>query len=212
MSINMNSPKLNLINSSQRQWLITAFLPFDQRPENNSQNVLREIAEVSKGRALEGNWNFNFHYLTLPTEYDRCFVVLMDEIKRLESEGVRLEGVLSLGEGSEAFKIETQANNYDDVENLADNAGVIRINQKIFKDLNDDFIKLRFPVEAFPRIRQSISPGFYVCNHLCAKMGREFADPSKPYFGFIHVPRTGMGGAFTPNICAEMILNGLNRI
>ena len=212
MKKEIQSPDSKLTKGTRRSWLITAFTPFDNRAENNSQAVQEEIRLVSTERAKSVNWNFDFYYVILPTEYDRCYVVLMDEVKRLKNEGIHLEGVLSLGEGAEDFKIETQANNLDDVEQIPDNKGVIRIQQKIFKDLKADFIKLRFPVAAFTKIRTSINPGFFVCNHLCARMGVEFADSSHPYFGFIHVPLTGMGGAFTPNICAEIILTGLNRI
>jgi len=59
--------------------------------------------------------------------------------------------------------------------------------------------------------RKLKSPGFFVCNHLCARMGMEFSDQNKPYFGFIHVPRTGMGGIFTAEVCAAVIVNGFKK-
>jgi pyrrolidone-carboxylate peptidase len=197
-----------------RHWLITSFAPFGGRAENASRSVQIEFEKISAPLEPTAEWQFVFHYCELPMEYDQCFVILMQEIERLKALGVTLEGVLSLGEGEEDFKIETQANNLDDVEGYADNRGVIRLGQRIFTDLDDsDTIPLRFPFEAFSRIRTSKNPGFFVCNHLCAKMGRAFSsDPRDPWFGFIHVPKIGSGGIFTPEIIATMILNGFKKI
>ena len=187
----------------KRAWLITAFEPFAGRPENNSQTVLSEI------KKLAGD---SFYYHILPTEYDQCFTELMNQIELLQKQNIQLEGILSLGEGAEEFKIETQANNLDDVPNFPDNKGVTRTGKKIFPKLKSETIPLRFPFEAFARIRSSKSPGYFVCNHLCARMGMEFKDESKPLFGFIHVPRTGMGGIFKADVCAAMIVNGFKKI
>lgn len=196
----------------KRAWLITAFDPFAGRPQNNSQTVLQEIEKLATANANDPAWNFDFYFHVLPTEYDHCFTALMDHVAVLEKQGIKLEGILSLGEGAEEFKIETQANNLDDVPNFPDNKGVVRVEKRIFPKLKDDFIPLRFPFEGFTRIRTSKSPGFYICNHLCARMGVEYADSSKPFFGFIHVPRTGMGGIFTADVCAAMIVNGFRKI
>ena len=196
----------------KKSWLITAFDPFSGRKVNNSNLVLDEIKKLVSESADE--FPFQFFYLLLPTLYDTCFDELEIEVKRLQASGVRLEGILSLGEGSEEFKLETQANNLDDVAEIADNAGVKRKGQKIFKDLDaNQTIPLRFPFEAFARIRTSKSPGFYICNHLCAKAGRKFGeDPSAPFFGFIHVPKAGQGGMFTPDVCASIIVNGFRKL
>lgn len=196
----------------KRAWLITAFEPFGGRSENNSQSVLNEIKKLTSDNASDPSWNFDFYFHTLPTEYDGCFVNLMKHVETLVASNIKIEGILSLGEGSEEFKLETQANNLDDVPGFPDNKGVVRIEKKIFPKLKDDFIPLRFPFEAFSRIRSSKSPGFFVCNHLCAQMGVEYAAPNKPFFGFIHVPRTGMGGIFTADVCAAMIVNGFKKI
>ena len=159
-------------------------------------------------------WPFTFHYAVLPTQYDVCFDRLKAELKKIESTGVKIEGVLSIGEGAEEFKIETQANNLDDVPNFPDNAGVTRVLKRIFEDLpKTATLPLRFPFAAFGRIRSSINPGFYICNHLCAKMSREWsADESAPHAGFIHVPRAGEGGVFTADVCAAMIVNGFKKL
>jgi pyrrolidone-carboxylate peptidase len=196
----------------KRAWLLTAFEPFAGRPENNSQSVMTEIKKLIDENSKDPAWPFKIFFHTLPTEYDTCHTVLMNEIESLKKQGVNLEGVLSLGEGAEEFKIETQANNLDDVPNFPDNKGVVRVEQKIFPKLKDEVIPMRFPFEAFARIRSSTSPGFYICNHLCARMAREFVSPSLPYFGFIHVPRSGQGGVFTPDVCAAMIVNGMRKI
>lgn len=197
----------------KQQWLITAFDAFAGRSENNSQTVLNEIRKLADSLSADPQWNHEFHYLFLPTAYDESHSALMDRVRNLENEGVKLAGVLSLGEGSEEFKIETQANNLDDVPGYPDNKGVTRVEKKIFADLDtDDVIPMRFPFEAFARIRTSKSPGFFVCNNLCARMAREFASLKAPYFGFIHVPRTGMGGIFTAEICAAMIVNGFKKL
>ncbi len=200
--------------SNQRHWLITAFEPFAGRSINNSQTTLNEIKSRAMVRESDQvDWPYHFHYLTLPTLYDRCAEVLIQEVARLESTGIKLEGVLSIGEGADAFKLETQANNLDDVENYPDNAGISRVQEVIFSDLDAQAkIPLRFPFEMFSKIRTSTSPGFFICNHLCAKMGREFADAKKPFFGFIHVPKTGEGGMFTADLCAEVILVGFSKM
>jgi pyrrolidone-carboxylate peptidase len=197
--------------SVKASWLITAFEPSSGRSENNSNSVLEEIKKLE---AESGDFPFQLHYLVLPFEYDASFDTLMTEVARLKKTGIKLEGILSLGEGAEEFKIETQANNLDDLAELSDNKGVKRVGQKIFKDLDAHAtIPLRFPLEAFSRIRSSKSPGYYVCNHLCAKGAREFgANASAPFFGFIHVPKTGLGGMFTADVCGAMIFNGLRKI
>lgn len=196
----------------KRAWLITAFEPFAGRSVNNSELVLNEIKKLYAKNSSESGWPFEFHFAILPTEYDTCFTILMNEFGSLQKNGIQLEGVLSLGEGAEEFKLETQANNLDDVPNFPDNKGVVRVGQKIFPKLKDEFIPLRFPFEAFSRIRSSKSPGYYICNHLCARMGVEFAESNKPHFGFIHVPQKGMGGIFTADVCAAIIFNSFKKI
>jgi len=197
----------------KRHWLITAFEPFAGREINNSAAVLDEIRKLSDAALSDPSWGFEFHYQVLPVEYDTCFLFLKTEIESLSKKGILLSGVLSLGEGHEEFKIETQANNLDDVPELSDNKGVTRSGSKIFDDLSAEAkIPLKFPFEAFSRIRSSNHPGFFICNHLCAKMGRA-ADslPGSPAFGFIHVPKAGSGGMFTPDVCAAVIVNGMKK-
>jgi pyrrolidone-carboxylate peptidase len=196
----------------KQSWLITSFEPFAGRPDNNSQAVMREIQKLADELARDPAWNLSFHFKILPTEYDGCHTILMEEVLTLSKKGVKLSGILSLGEGSEEFKIETQANNLDDVPGYPDNKGVVRVSKKIFPKLKDDVIPMRFPFEAFARIRTSKSPGFFVCNHLCAKMSMEFQTTESPFFGFIHVPRTGMGGIFTADLCAAVIMNGFKKM
>ena len=198
----------------KRQWLITAFEAFGGRPDNNSENVMNEILKIALDLEKTSEWPFQFHYKVLPVEYDRCYDFLKTEMSRLEKSGVRFEGVLALGEGGEDFKLESQANNLDDVPDFPDNAGTVRHQKKIFADLDaDETIPLKFPFEAFARIRKSVNAGFFVCNHLCAKLGREFQKKANaPYIGFIHVPRTGQGGVFTSDVCAAIIVNGFRKI
>ncbi len=197
----------------KRHWLITAFAPFLGRAENNSGLVLNEIKTLVA--ELSGpEWPFEIHFFTLPVEYDRCFTLLQDELARLQKNGIKIEGILSIGEGQEDFKIETQAHNLDDVPSYPDNAGVVRVEKRIITTKGaPDIFKLRFPFEAFARIRSSVNAGFFVCNHLCARAANEFAsDPKKPYFGFIHVPKSGEGGIFTYDVCAAMIVNSFKKI
>lgn len=199
---------------NKRHWLITAFEPFGGRETNNSKAVMDEIVKISARMEPSPDGAFAFHFRMLPVEYDTCIRPIEEELARFEAMGIRLEGILSLGEGAEEFKIETQANNLDDVPDFADNRGVVRSAQRIFTDLGeDDVIPLRFPFEAFSRIRTSKNPGFFVCNHLCARIERALTsrvDP--PWFGFIHVPRAGMGGIFTADVCASIILNSFKKI
>ena len=198
----------------KRHWLITAFESLAGRTENSAKSVADEIARIQFKKLGDPSWPFAFHFGLLPLEYDRCVEVLNSEIRTLSEKGIRIEGILSIGEGSTDFKLETQANNLDDVAELSDNRGVIRADQKIFSDLPEDAsIPLRFPFEAFSRIRTSKNPGFFVCNHLCAHMGRKSSeDPNAPHFGLVHVPKTGSGGIFTPDICAAVIVNGFSNL
>jgi pyrrolidone-carboxylate peptidase len=196
----------------KKHWLITAFDPFAGRAKNNSQTTLEEMQRLAEVREKNAEWPFRFHYLVLPTEYDRSSQLLLAEVSRLEKMGVKIDGVLSLGEGADEFKLETQAHNLDDVENYPDNAGVVRTRHLPLKDHAEHIIPLRFPYEAFGKIRTSKNAGYFVCNNLSAWMGREYASEQKPYFGFIHVPREGMGGIFTAELCAEIILIGFSKI
>jgi pyrrolidone-carboxylate peptidase len=203
------------MNSNQkRHWLITAFDPFGGREINHSKSVMDEMVKLSARLEPTPEGAFAFHFRVLPVEYDTCIRPIEEELARFEAMGIRLEGILSLGEGAEEFKIETQANNLDDVPDFADNRGVVRVAQKIFADLDeDDVIPMRFPFEAFSRIRTSRNPGFFVCNHLCARVERALSSrPDAPWFGFIHVPRAGMGGIFTADVCASIILNSFKKI
>ncbi|MBU6153784.1 MAG: hypothetical protein KGP28_05735 [Bdellovibrionales bacterium] len=198
----------------KRNWLITAFEPFAGREANNSNEVLEEIKKLEAENATVPEWPYFFHYEVLPVEYDGCFEQMKSVVFDLSRKGIELQGVLSLGEGHEEFKIETRANNLDDVAELSDNRGVTRINSRIFPDLPAHAtLPLKFPFEAFSRIRSSSNPGFFVCNHLCARMARESETlPGAPLFGFIHVPKTGSGGMFTPDVCAAVIINGMKKI
>jgi pyrrolidone-carboxylate peptidase len=195
---------------SERHWLLTAFVPFAGRSVNNSESVLREVLRLSE---LEEDFGIRLHSHILPVEYAACTESLLTKIATLSTQGYRIEGVLSIGEGSEEFKIETRANNLDDVPDLADNAGVIRSKSLIFPELpSGETLPLRFPFEAFSRIRSSVNPGYFICNHLCARMAHLWSSPTDPWFGFIHVPRSGMGGMFTAEVCAAVILNGLKKL
>ena len=197
-----------------RHWLITAFEPFAGRKVNNSMTVLGEIKKLETENGSDAAWNYKFHYAILPVVYKNCFSVLEEQVSNLLKSGIKLEGILNLGEGAEEFKLETQANNLDDVAEVSDNSGETRTNKKIFKDYPIDMpLPLRFPFEAFARIRSSKSPGFFICNHLCAEMSVNYGKSDRiPYFGFIHVPKTGSGGMFTADVCAAVIVNGFKKI
>lgn len=200
--------------SFDRHWLITAFEPFGGRPSNNSKTVLDEIKTLARQNEGAEEWGFKIHTSVLPVEYDRCHEELTRAQEDLLKEGILLQGILSLGEGDSEFKLETQANNMDDVEGFPDNAGVIRTRRTIIQDFPpDEVLPLKFPFEAFSRIRPSKSPGYFVCNHLCARMAHESSKKlDAPVFGFIHVPKTGAGGMFTPDVCARVIVNGLKKL
>lgn len=187
---------------SKRSWLLTAFDPFLDRTTNHSMIVLERILAMNQDPELE------LHSLVLPTEYDRCDLVLQKEVYRLQEAGVRLEGVLSIGEGKDEFKIETQANNLDHAPAFTDNAGVVRTQSRIFSD-RAAILPFQFPFERF-EISKSLNPGFFVCNHLCARMAvaRE-KDPDLPPFGFVHVPRSDLTQKYSTEHCARAILTGL---
>lgn len=187
---------------AKASWLLTAFEPFLDRAANHSMTVLEKIL------AMNGHPGLELHSIVLPTEYDRCDLVLQAEIYRLQESGVQLSGVLSLGEGKDEFKIETQANNLDHAPAFTDNAGIVRTQSKIFKD-RDAIIPFSFPVERFA-IATSLNPGFFVCNHLCARMAVALEkDPALPPFGFVHVPRSDLAQKYPTEHCARVILEGL---
>ena len=188
-----------------RSWLLSAFDPFLGRQTNHSITVLERILAINHDPHLD------LHGVIIPTEYDRCDQVLLAEIHRLRSLGIQLHGVLSIGEGKEEFKIETQANNLNHAPQSADNAGTVRTQQKIFSD-REAQIPIAFPVEKF-QIQASVNPGFFVCNHLCAKMAvaRE-KDPALPLFGFIHVPRSDLTRQYPTEFCTTTILAGLRNL
>lgn len=198
----------------KQHWLITAFDPFAGRSENNSEIVLQEMKALTSELEHTPDWPFQFHYHILPVEYDRCFEVTLEQVQQIEKKHDSLSGILALGEGAEDFKIETQANNLDDVPGFPDNAGTVRKNKKIFNDLEKHHaFELNFPFEAFSKIRTSTSAGHFVCNHLCAKLSRHHEDKKNPpHLGFIHVPRKGMGGMFTADLCAVVIVNGFKKL
>jgi pyrrolidone-carboxylate peptidase len=204
----MSAPKI------VRHWLIAAFEPFAGRKQNNSLTVQTEFQKLEQIEMDAKSWLFQFHYVVLPVEYKRCFLVLDEKVKQLAQIGIAIEGVLAIGEGAEEFKLETQGHNLDDVPELADNAGEIRSGKKIHDDYPIEApFALRFPFEAFSRIRSSKNAGFYICNHLCVEMSYHYGKDDKiSYFGFIHVPKTGSGGMFTADVCASVILNGFKKI
>jgi pyrrolidone-carboxylate peptidase len=187
-----------------RSWLLTAFDPFLDRTVNHSMAVLDKILAMNRDPELR------IHSLILPTEYDRCALVLQAEIRRLQEAGVRLEGVLSIGEGREEFKIETQANNLDHSPSFTDNAGIVRVQTKIFPE-REEVLPFSFTFDRF-EIPASMNPGFFVCNHLCARMAiARDQDPGLPPFGFIHVPRSDLADRYSTEHCAQVILEGLTR-
>jgi pyrrolidone-carboxylate peptidase len=196
-----------------RHWLITSFEPFAGRKVNNSMAVQAEIKKLET-EISDPAWHLTFHYAVLPVEYKRCFPVLEEEVKKLAASGIKIEGILALGEGAEEFKLETQGNNLDDVPELSDNAGEARGNKKIIDAFPVDMpFPLRFPFEAFGRIRTSINAGFYICNHLITEMSHAYTSSDRiPFFGFIHVPKAGSGGMFTADVCAAVIVNAFKRL
>jgi len=176
--------------------------------------VLEEIKTLWAELVTQNGFNLVFHTSVLPVEYKNCFPALDRKVSELLNSGIKLEGILALGEGAEDFKLETQAYNIDDVPELSDNAGEIRNGKRIFSDFPENKIfPLRFPVEAFSRIRTSTHAGFFICNHLCAEMSMNYGKDQKiPYFGFIHVPKVGSGGMFTSDVCAAVIMNGFKAL
>ena len=204
----MNSTKI------VRHWLIAAFEPFAGRKSNNSMAVQEEFRTLEQAEMDAKSWVLQFHYVVLPVEYKRCFTALDEKVNQLAKIGIAIDGVLAIGEGAEEFKLETQGLNLDDVPELADNAGEIRSGKKIHDDYPIEApFALRFPFEAFSRIRSSKNAGFFICNHICVEMSYHYGKDSQiPYFGFIHVPKTGSGGMFTADVCASVILNGFKKI
>jgi pyrrolidone-carboxylate peptidase len=202
-----------MMTNSTRHWLITSFEPFASRKENNSILVQEEMKKLEVEAKANADWNYEFHYAVLPVVYKTCFSKLEEEVTKILATGVKFEGVLALGEGAEEFKLETQGNNLDDVPELADNSGDARGNKKIIPDFPVDMpFPLRFPFEAFARIRTSKNAGFYICNHLVTEMSYHYSKSDRvPYFGFIHVPKAGSGGMFTADVCAAVIVNGFKK-
>ncbi len=193
-------------------WIITAFDPFNERPRNFSNEVLSKLRPLLLEKL---NQDIQFEFLIVPTIFSECSKPVLLKIQ----ETVNLQGVLSLGEAKETFKMETTARNLQHRPELADNAGVVLSNTPI-NAAGPSAIQFDFPFEFFyteqeraDGIELSNDAGDFVCNRLCYDLATQ-SQIQKFKFGFIHVPRFDLAEQFAwpKERCAKVILSGFERM
>lgn len=193
-------------------WIITAFDPFNKRPQNFSKEVLNELRPL----LLENlNQDLQFEFLVVPTIFSDCSKPILQKLNEVEN----LQGVLSLGEAKETFRFETTARNLQHRPEMSDNAGNVLVNTPIHLS-GPSAIEFDFPFEDFytdqeraEGIELSDDAGTFVCNRLCYDLATESV--LKDFkFGFIHVPRFDLAAqaGWSKERCAKVILSGFERM
>jgi pyroglutamyl-peptidase len=169
---------------SSRRVLVTGFMPFDGETINPSWEIVRNLPDVMGG--------FRIEKLKVPVEFDKAIEVATKAIDRLQP-----DVVVSFGQagGRPRMTVERIAINIDDAR-IADNAGVMRIDQIIaangaaayfctvpIKAMVAGMAKAGVPAEV------SNSAGTFVCNHLAyGVLNHIAAKRMATRAGFVHVP------------------------
>lgn len=188
---------------AKRRVLVTAFQPFDGRPENNSTRI---AALLENHPALPPD--VEVVLCSLPVEYDRGAVTAL---ACLEAMGEKPELVLSLGESGCSMELETAALNEDDVPGFPDNAGVVRSNQPIVAG-EPERKGFDLPVQAMycalsPAQRKTVNISNsmnYVCNNTAYRLASALRGSGMEY-GFVHVPTIQCGERSEPGQYAGML-------
>lgn len=172
--------------SGKRRVLITAFEPFDGRPENNSSR----IAAAMKAHP-ELFPDIEVTICTLPVVYDQGAATAQGCLDRMAE---KPDIVLSLGESGCKMQLETLAINEDDVPGAPDNAGNVRSHRTIVEG-GPRRLGFDFPGQAMfcalsteERKAVDVSNSMnYVCNNTAYWMATKLRGSGIPY-GFVHVP------------------------
>lgn len=171
---------------AKRRVLVTAFEPFDGRPENNSTriaNAMKAHPELFAGVEVVT--------CILPVVYDEGANAAL---KCLDAMEPKPDMMVSLGEVGCKMQLETNAFNKDDVPGSPDNAGNIRSDRTIVEG-GPDKLGFTFPGQAMycalsKEDREHVQPSTsmnYVCNNTAYRLGTAMRQAGIPY-GFIHVP------------------------
>lgn len=166
--------------------LVTSFEPFNGETSNNSQLVMEGLVSRFNKQGFEAEG------LVLPVLYDRAAEELQAYIQKFAYKHKR---VLSLGEARGEARLETQAQNWDKNERVADNQGLIRKGQKIIEG-EPEWVPLSAwwlakYEKAQPEIKRKIGlskdAGTFVCNNTAFRMA-VWAQEHKIDYSFLHVP------------------------
>jgi pyrrolidone-carboxylate peptidase len=174
--------------SERAKVLFTTFDPFGGSSANNTQPIgaLLKAHPEWLGAATD------VAVCNLPVVYDEAPKAAMDCIRQ-ENPSI----VVSLGEADCALRVESAANNLDDVPGFPDNAGNVHVQREIIPGAPAR-LGFQFPVEAIlcaldpegkAGIDASISPGNFVCNNTAFTLTHALARSRTP-FTFIHVPNS----------------------
>lgn len=162
--------------------LLTAFEPFGGETVNPAQEAVARVSESLSGLKLVK--------MTVPVEYERSGLLVVDAIRREKPDAVLCVGQAG---GRGAVTPERTAVNLDNAK-APDNAGEVR-EQKPILPGGPERLPATLPVDVLAeRIRAigvpsevSEGAGTYVCNHLMYSVLYETRD-TPVRAGFIHVP------------------------
>ena len=146
--------------------LVTAFLPFNNSPNNYSMEVLEYIESVEK--------------VVLDVVYDKCYT---DLVSKYNLDDYDL--IIALGEARmrEELTLELQAKNISSCR-LADNLGFVKKDEVIDPNYSE-VIKTKLDVSMISdMISYSMDAGKFVCNNLYFHLLKNY--PLKSLF--IHIP------------------------
>ena len=162
--------------------LLTAFEPFGGDKVNPALEAVTRVSEARAGAKLVK--------MTVPVEYERSGLLVIDAIRREKPDAVLCVGQAG---GRSAVTPERTAVNLDNAK-APDNAGEIREHKPILPG-SPERLPATLPVDVLAeRIRAlgvpsevSEGAGTYVCNHLMYSVLYETRD-TPVRAGFIHVP------------------------
>lgn len=173
-----------MASKSSRRVLVTGFTPFGGEAVNPSWEIVKNLPDVMGGCRLEK--------LKVPTEFGRAIEVAAKAIDKLGPELVICFGQAG---GRSRMSVERVAINVDDAR-IADNAGVMRIDQPVVKGGPAAYLT-NVPIKAMVAgmakagvpAEVSNSAGTFVCNHLIYGVLHHLAQRRLvARAGFIHVP------------------------
>lgn len=169
--------------------MVTAFEPFAGAAVNRSQDAAQRIKSQLNQQGIEVD------ICTVPVVYDLGSQIAK---KCFQDLSPKPDLVLSLGEGGCQVQMETAAHNRDSTPGYPDNAGQIRVEQKIDLESDQSLAFGSFVSDMYCSLNASQreevviseSPGGFVCNNTAFLLGHYFKKIKIPY-SFIHVPANG---------------------